>query len=313
MPVGITRRLAEPRGPSDRRAQLIAIGTCLLAIGLASAQAQAGHDKAFWQAIRAADYAVPAGEALPELTRELNGYLGSTDPELRDDIAYTVLTRWIIVTRIVPPGLLRSLIANWTSNLRTGIGEDGTDSVLRRSFSALMLSVAVARDNEEPYLERAEFAALLDATLTYLRAEQDTRGFDDEKGWMHSVAHTADVLKFMGRSRHLQSAEQKRILAGIVAKVGAVDEVLTHGEDERLARAVLSIVARSDADLGAFQDFLDALRPVRPGEAGTTASLLEANQNRRHLAVSLFAVLSTDPRGLASVETARAMTLAFLR
>lgn len=283
------------------------------ALVLAVMPAQAAHDKAFWQAIRDTGYAVPAGQSLPALARELSGYLASSDPVWRDDIGYGMLARWIYTDKIVEPDLLRALLADWTANLRAGIGEDGTDSVLGRSFSALMIAVAIARDNEAPYLERPEFARLLDASLTYFAAEQDTRGFDDEKGWMHSVAHTADVLKFMGRSRHLQPAEQARILDAIAAKTGAVDEVLTHGEDERMARAVLSIVAREDTDLEAFQSFLNALRPVQPGAGGITSVMLNANQNRRHLVVSLLAVLSTDPRDLASVEKAREMALAFLR
>jgi hypothetical protein len=291
----------------------VPIRTWLLVFALAAAPAQATHDKAFWQSVRDTEYAVPAGESLPALARELSGYLASPDPELRDDIAFNTLARWIYFTKVVPPDLVRSLTSDWMANLATRIGEDGTDSVLRRSFSALMLSIVVARDNEDPYLERAEFERLLDATLRYLQAERDIRGFDAEKGWMHSVAHTADVLKFMGRSRYLLPAEQKRILDAIASKVGTVDEVLTHGEDERLARAVLSIVARPDADLDAFRSFLEALGPATPGEAGTTAALLTVNQNRRHLAVSLFTVLSTDPRDLGSIEQARAMTLAFLR
>ena len=82
-----------------------------------------------------------------------------------------------------------------------------------------MLSVAVARDNATPYLEAAEVRALLAATLGYLAREQDVRGYDDEKGWMHSAAHTADLLKFLARSRHLPAGAQREILDAIAAKM----------------------------------------------------------------------------------------------
>jgi hypothetical protein len=148
--------------------------------------------------------------------------------------------------------------------------------------------------------------------LTYLREEQDTRGFDAEKGWMHSVAHTADLLKFLARNRHLELSEQADILTAIAAKLAHVDHVLTHGEDERLARAVVSIVARPDADMPGFQAFLDSLKPVWPGGLPTPAELA-VNQNRKHLAVSLYAVLSTDPRDLESLRTAEERVLGLLR
>jgi len=45
-------------------------------------------DKEFWVSIAKNDYAIPKGYTLNELKEILFGYLGSTDPELRDDIAY---------------------------------------------------------------------------------------------------------------------------------------------------------------------------------------------------------------------------------
>lgn len=269
------------------------------------------HDKTWWKAVAAADYAVPEGAVVADLVRELSGYLGSPDPELRDDIAYSTLTQWIYVTRVVPADTTRALMAEWTANLSRGIGESGTDAVFRRSFSALMLATIAGLDNAAPFLDRAEFDRLLDAGLSYLSDERDVRGFDATKGWMHSVAHTADLLKFLARSRHLTPAGQRAMLTAIAAKVSAVDHVLTHGEDERLARAVLSIVAREDADLAAFDAFLAALRPAPPAGPVTPASLA-VGQNRRHLAVSLFALLGVDEREGAGVTGARERLRVFL-
>jgi len=270
------------------------------------------HDKEYWQAIIADDFAAPAEVPMASLVGELSGYLSSTDPELRDGIAYSILTQWLYVKKVVPPELRRDLIDTWTVNLRKGIGESDTDSVLNRSFSALMLSVAAALDNEVPYLDREGFDSLLQAALGYLREERDTRGFEPERGWLHSVAHTADLLKFLGRSRHLSASEQAAVLTAIADKMSQLDQVLVHGEDERLARAVVSIVARPDADMQALQAFLSALKPVR-SEEGPTLESLAANQNRKNLAVSLFALLNTDARDLESLRAARGQVLALLR
>jgi hypothetical protein len=221
------------------------------------------------------------------------------------------LTQWIYVKRIVPVDTTRALMAEWTANLAAGLGEPGTDTVFRRSFSALMLATIAALDHAAPFLDRAEFDRLLGAALAYLRDERDVRGFDATKGWMHSVAHTADLLKFLARSRHLTPAQQAEVLRAIAGKVGAVNEVLTHGEDERLASAVLSVVAREDADLAGFKSFLDTIRQTPPVGPVTPAALA-VNQNRRHVAVSLFALLSIDPRGLSTIAEARELTRAFL-
>jgi hypothetical protein len=274
-------------------------------------EAQAEHDKAYWQAVVANGFTPAEDAQMPSLVRELSGYLGSPDPELRDAIAYSVLTQWIYVKQAVPVDLLRGLSTEWTANLSRGVGENGTDSVFLRSFSALMLSVAVALDNEAPWLDGGSFDRLLLATLAYLREEQDTRGFDAGKGWIHSVAHTADLLKFLGRSRYLDPEDQAAILNAIAEKLAQLDHVLVHGEDERLARAVISILARPDMNATAFDAFLEQLKPVRLPGLPKPADIA-ANQNSRHLAVSLYALLATDQRALGTLQQAAVKLRAWL-
>jgi hypothetical protein len=276
------------------------------------ARASATHDKAFWREVAARTFTPPAGEPLPALVQELSGFLASPDPELRDDIGYSGLVAWIYRQRLVPPDSCRTLMADWQRNLTVGIGERGTDSVFRRSFSALALGIVAILDNEAPFLTKADFDSLLASALTYLNAERDIRGFEESHGWMHSVAHTADLLKFLARSRYLDQAQQGIILQAVIDKLGLVDEVLTHGEDERLARAVLSIAARSDLDETAFARWATGLPPPRPAGPPTPAGLARA-QNRKNLAVALYAVLSADKRNAPTIQRARDSVLAALK
>ncbi len=69
----------------------IAIATVLLAAQAAAAQ----HDRAYWQAVATHHYEVPAGESAAKLSNELSALLASTDSGLRDDLAYSILARWI--------------------------------------------------------------------------------------------------------------------------------------------------------------------------------------------------------------------------
>jgi hypothetical protein len=269
------------------------------------------RDKAFWQGLVKNTFAVPSDVPLQVLLGELNVMLSSPDPEVRDDIAYAVLANWIYRQRIVPIDERLWLLRIWEDQLRAGVGERETDTVLHRSFSALAIGLLVILDNEAPYLDRATFVRTLQSTLTYVRDERDVRGFDSRLGWLHSVAHTADVLKFLTRSRHLQPAEQAQVLTAIADKLTAVDAPLVHGEDERMARAVLSIAARADFDEEAFAAWLTRMAPIR--RTTRTAATLATDQNRRNLLVSLFTVLSTDRRDVPSIIRARALVLETLR
>lgn len=287
----------------------------LCAAPIAGADARPpAHDRAFWQRLADADAKLPEGESAAALVAELSQMLGSPDPTLRDEFAYSLTAAWIHRDQRLSPDELRPLLAQWSANLKQGIGEQGTDSVLLRSFSALQLSVLAAYDLKAPFLTQAEFDQLLSAALDYLAAERDVRGYDAQKGWLHSVAHTADLLKFLARSRHLAPADQRRILEAIAAKLAAAGP-LTHGEDERLARAVLSLLGRADFDAAAFRAWhgayparRQALAATKPFDIAAYAGL----ENARHLLSSLHALLAQVKEPAPGLVSARQELLATL-
>jgi hypothetical protein len=270
------------------------------------------HSPAFWKQIARDKYAVPADSNLGELTAELTDMLASPDPELRDDIAYSTLAAWIYQTHALDGTALRTLIASLLGNLTAGIGERGTDGVFRRSFSALTLSVVVARDNVGPFLTAEDFHRIEQAALAYLRTEQDLRGYDPEHGWMHSAAHTADLLKFIGRSRFLSLADQSTLLDAIQQKLTGAPMVFTHGEDERFARAVISIVNRADFDRETFSSWTVRAKPLRAGATPTVAELARV-QNMKNLLAKLDVLLDAIGEGSDAVRSAHESVRAALK
>jgi uncharacterized protein DUF2785 len=254
-----------------------------------------GHDRSFWSGIAKNRFEVPAGESADALVLELSALLGSPDPELRDDFAYSIAAAWIYRDRRVSEKVLHELLKAWSANLQVGLGGMGSDTLFLRSFSALDLSILAALDNQHPFLDDAEYSALFSATLAYLAGEKDLRAFDPRHGWMHATAHTADLLKFLGRSNHLRPADQGRILGGVAAKLRAAGATFTHGENERLAAAVQSLVLRQDFDAAAFARFLAEV--AAPGEhLWDNGPLVEpvayaATQNAKDLLRSLYVAL----------------------
>jgi hypothetical protein len=263
--------------------------------GVQSGQSQPAYGKDFWQAVAKNDYKPPAGKSTAELSQPLSAMLGSPDPEMRDEIAYKTFFHWIYQDRTLSPDDLRPLIAEWLSNLTKGVGSTGTDAVLRRSFSALVLSVVMARDNAAPFLEEEDFRRILNGAIAYADAEKDLRGYEPEKGWFHSAAHTADLLKFLGRSRYLKESDQTSILAAINRKMRSAEIVFTFGEDERTARAVLSIVARKDFDSRAFQEWLRNCKPVPLTSPSPSLGDLRTDQNLKNMLAKLEVLLVSLP------------------
>ena len=132
-------------------------------------------DKEFWATIAKNDYAIPAGHTLNELKEILFGYLGSTDPELRDDIAYIVYANWL-KREMFTKEEVRAHVDELLANLDKGIGETESDSVFLRTFSVLLLAEIVHNDNKKPLLEKDQIQTILAKGLWYLDAEKDPRG-----------------------------------------------------------------------------------------------------------------------------------------
>jgi hypothetical protein len=257
----------------------------------------APHARSFWKGIVDNGYAVPAGESPAALIQELSGYLGSSDRELRDDFAYSIPAQWIYRDKRLAPGELRGLLQLWSANLEVGLGESGNDTVLLRSFSALDLSILAALDNERPFLTDAEFKGLLSQGLRYLAKERDVRGYDERVGWIHATAHTADLLKFLSRNTKLKTTDQKWIVEGIAAKLEGAGSVFTHGEDERLARALLSLARRPDFDPSSLQAWCQHLKVAETGlrEAPVfNHDRFIALQNEKNSLKSLAVLLSAE-------------------
>ena len=267
------------------------------------------HDQAFWQSIADNHYSVPPNTSAAELSRELSGLLGSPDPRLRDELAYSILTNWIYQSRVLSPDVIRTLMSQWMANLNEQPGSIGTNAVLRRSFSALMLSVAAARDNAQPFLSEAEYRSLLGSALTYLAAEHDLRGYDERLGWIHATAHTADLLKFLARSRYLTPADQAAILTAISNKLQGAGTVFQFGEDERMARALLSLCMRKDFDQEAFRTWTTRIAPLPPATARPDVARLLANQNLKNtlakLALLTLEAPEQSPKLIAASEALR--------
>src|SRR6476659_666708 len=158
-------------------------------------------DKDFWNSISKNDYKVPAGHTLENLTDILFSYLGSTDPELRDDIAYVVYANWL-KRDVYSKEMIKSHVDRLLANLDKGIGETESDTVFLRTFSILLLAEIVHNDNKKPLLEKDQIQYILAKGLWYLEAEKNPRGHIPFKGWAHALAHTADLIFVLGENRN---------------------------------------------------------------------------------------------------------------
>jgi hypothetical protein len=219
-------------------------------------------DRSFWRVIANDENALPQGEWVAELTPELLGWLGSTDPELRDEFAYRILAAWI------------------------ERGQYGSDQL--RTYSVLILMEIVAFDNANPFLDQADLDGFLEAALGYLLRERDLRSWVPGPGWANAIGHTADLLMMLARSPHLGATELQRILDAIADRLlTPAPAVFVHHEDERLAYATLNVLRRNLVDRTWLVAWLDRFTAA-PGQESWRAAYASEAESAARVNVTAF-------------------------
>lgn len=199
---------------------------------------------------------VPSERPLAESAAELVAMLGDPRPHIRDGIAYPLLSAWLSAGAFdetlaaigdgVVPGLSRHL------------GNDGDDSVYRRSYSALVLAHIIGRDNDCELLTPEIVLRWGDAASSWFTRERDHRG--RVNGWAHSIAHGADVLTACASSRHFGDEELTVLLDVIADRLIEPTHYVWHAaEADRLAFAATAVLYRNTLDVSTVHTWLHRL------------------------------------------------------
>ena len=103
------------------------------------------------------------------------------------------------------------------AGLLVGLGERGTDTVFRRSFSALVARrVHRPRQRGRPRAAGRRSSSGATGSPTWFLRERDLRGYVPGKGWAHAVAHGADAIGSLAESPHL-GPNELTVLLDVIA------------------------------------------------------------------------------------------------
>lgn len=157
--------------------------------------------------------------------------LRSPDPVVRDDGAYLAAVRWIPVLRSGERGRLGDRM---TLHLKD-------PAVQARSFAPLVLARIVEAGDWRPQW--------WDAFAGWYPTETDLRGHDPDLGWVHAVAHGADLLAVL--ARHPGQPPQPLAELATARLLAPTNHLFDAQEDDRLAYALAQILghpALTEAD-----------------------------------------------------------------
>lgn len=219
------------------------------------------YDRSDLLDLRAGDFVIEDPEERRRFAIELLDCLGNPDPVLRDQVAYEAYVALLRGGHLDADTIrtLRSLLVE-----QIDIGAEDEEG-FRKPFAALVLSEVARADRLDPVFSDEERATLVAAATAYMRGIGDYRGFDEQTGWHHGVAHAADLLMQLALNPALDRSQLTAILDAVASQVApGSGHFYIYGESGRLARPVLFIAMREVIDAGQWADWFGEIASAGP-------------------------------------------------
>ncbi|WP_459502331.1 DUF2785 domain-containing protein [Bacillus sp. C1] len=189
------------------------------------------------------DYTQLKNIDLNELSSHMIQHIGTTDHYVRDELIYNCFSHFI-QNEFLSHEQLESLLTTCLSNdyLYFEIHTPNTDGVFIRSYTTLLIALIIQFDNSHPFLLEERVQEVKEKLITYMQLEIDYRGYVQDKGWAHSIAHAADVFNDLVHNTHIHTSCYEEIAHCLLNKIFIYSTVYHNNEDERIVTPLLSML-----------------------------------------------------------------------
>ncbi len=253
-----------------------------------------GWDKSRFLALREAEFDASQSD-INLLIEQLQHCLANTNPEVRDGVAYEAYFTWLRANK-VSKEQLTSIFNRFTNTLDEKVT---LDSGVYLPFVALVYSEIVRVDRVDSYLNEQQRQKAVDTIGNYLATITDYRGFDENVGWRHGVAHASDVILQLALNQEINAAQIKALAASLSKQTNPTTiHFYSYGEPERLARASAYLMLRTQVDIEFWEAWLAALVAPAPfenwGAVFKSQAGLAKRNNVRQFLTNLYAMISSS-------------------
>jgi len=180
-----------------------------------------------------------------QLLNDLLDNIGHLDSEIRDRLIYPCLAH-LLHDKIFDNMLLVKITKELISNKYLTYDLENTEeySVLRRSFTLLQLVILVYVHNRDGLFEDSLFENIYDNFMDYFGKELILTGYKKEVGWMHSIAHSADLFAQIFKSKELKENQAEEAMISIRDKFVISSYNYVSDEGERMTTAIVNLIKR---------------------------------------------------------------------
>jgi hypothetical protein len=173
------------------------------------------------------------------LIKTLLENIGHEDPYIRDHLVYEVLAH-VFHDQLLDDKTLEKYLSRLISDnfLFYDMSNQHQNSGLKRSFTVLQLVIFVYVHQRDDVISKQLIHETFDRFMLYFTKEEMLTGYDTKLGWVHAIAHSADLIKmFMGLS-WFDASKLEFMFHAVSKKIKDQHHYYMFNEDERLAIAL---------------------------------------------------------------------------
>ncbi|EOQ24981.1 MULTISPECIES: DUF2785 domain-containing protein [Bacillus] len=193
--------------------------------------------------IRNNNYVINEALNIDSLSSIMLEHIGDTDGYLRDKLIYSTFYHLIKKDYISHTHLQKLLLESISDKyLLYKIHSDDEDAVFTRAFTTLLIALIIDADTNHNFLSQADLLHVKDRLVLYMNNEHDFRGYVQDHGWAHSIAHASDTFEALVRSPKLETLYYEEILQTLLNKVCVHSIYYKYEEDERIVYPIIAML-----------------------------------------------------------------------
>lgn len=221
--------------------------------------------------------------------------IGDLDPVIRDGLIYVNLAHLFYDGHFDKEQLIHFFEILISDNyLMYDMENIGEHSELKRSFTILQLVYFIYLHNKNKLLTNKQYMNFFTKFMKYFNNETILKGYDAKVGWMHTIAHSADLIAQIVESKEMNKKTMEELFLAVRKKFAISSYNYVSDEDERMVTALMAALEREILEeefvIGWIHSFSKLEKPK------TFPDHYNFKNNIKNLLRSLYFRLGTDKK-----------------
>ncbi len=246
--------------------------------------------------LKESGFALEDDAARNQLAVSLTACLSDPDPEIRDGVAFEGLSQWLREAQLTEN--TRQMLLDISRRQLAGETDEGG---FLKPFAALLLAEVSRTDRIDPWISGEQRLDVVEAAARYMSDISDYRGFSENQGWRHGVAHASDLVLQLALNEAIDASMLQKLLDATAVQIApSGTHFYVYGEPGRLARAVFYAWRRGIIEEEYWSRWFERVASSEPLESWGDSFSSQAGLAQRHntlnflMALHLNAVFAED-------------------